>query len=741
MAMLIGQTITAVRALTTHEADAQGWAHATCKRTVALVLSNGTVVFAASSANAEGPGALFAEMKNGESLMIRVPRREFAETAAVKPDPSSAADRQEGRQESTPAAEAASVRAPSAARSAGVEEAEEDESTQAFDDSDEDDEAATQAFEPAPKTGGAMHPPPARPVKQSNAPPIDEEATVSFGDDGDGGSTTDEDGVDEGTAKAEKAAAPVTDDDATVAFNAPDGEDDATQAFNGGDSTDEEDMFPDNAPSNNADSQASMPPPPARAAAPSAAISDADATQAFDGGSSSDDEEMADLFKHEKKSNSAAPNVVSAGHAAAGAAADETLAFDDDDDDDATQAFDVDGDAADEAEAMPPPSTKCAAEAARHSDDDDDDDATQAFAADGGVADVAKATPASVPTRTAEAALQSDSDDDDATQAFDDEDETVDVSEAAAASAATAAAPKSSPARTAGLPLPNEDQDDATIAFGADGDDDNASTASSEDMFADDDEQEGGSPAQAATAPTAKKAVAPEAASGASRGTKRKIEPKSTARGAAGLANAACLGDDTVETEDDTRKEEATSESSGSKRQKVESEQADQNTAQQEQAWEGSGADGGIWFWKGDPKDGRVNWIPYPRELSEAIEASKLAKEKQHKVDDERYIIFAQKLQRRFDDPSRKRDVSRKTLKVREQERKAAERRAAKEKENQGVSDNDEGEGAEAEGATSKPGRRAAAAAPTAVSKTKHPESANATAATRGSRASGRKKK
>ena len=92
MAMLIGQTITDVRGLSEQEAHAQGWAAATCKRTVALVLSDGTIVFAASSADAEAPGALFAELKTGDSLMVRVPRRALAPTAAVKPDPSSAAD-------------------------------------------------------------------------------------------------------------------------------------------------------------------------------------------------------------------------------------------------------------------------------------------------------------------------------------------------------------------------------------------------------------------------------------------------------------------------------------------------------------------------------------------------------------------------------------------------------------------------------------------------------------------------
>ena len=60
MAMLIGKTITDVRALTVDEADAQGWAPATCKRTVAVVLSDGTIVFSASSAECDGPGALFA---------------------------------------------------------------------------------------------------------------------------------------------------------------------------------------------------------------------------------------------------------------------------------------------------------------------------------------------------------------------------------------------------------------------------------------------------------------------------------------------------------------------------------------------------------------------------------------------------------------------------------------------------------------------------------------------------------
>ena len=72
-----------------------------------------------------------------------------------------------------------------------------------------------------------------------------------------------------------------------------------------------------------------------------------------------------------------------------------------------------------------------------------------------------------------------------------------------------------------------------------------------------------------------------------------------------------------------------------------------------------------MWYWKGDPRNGKVNWLPYDRKVSEEIEISKQAKEKQHKIDDERYIVFAQKVQRRYDDKNRRRDVRRKTLKDR----------------------------------------------------------------------------
>eukprot|EP01045_Picozoa_sp_COSAG04_P045800 COSAG04_NODE_16250_length_505_cov_0.995074_1_plen_54_part_10 len=54
--MLIGRRVIEVRAISVAEAESQDWEPARCKRTVALKFDDGTVLFAASSSDCEGPG-------------------------------------------------------------------------------------------------------------------------------------------------------------------------------------------------------------------------------------------------------------------------------------------------------------------------------------------------------------------------------------------------------------------------------------------------------------------------------------------------------------------------------------------------------------------------------------------------------------------------------------------------------------------------------------------------------------
>jgi hypothetical protein len=74
---VVGKTVAEVRRMTLAELEAQEWEAAGAKRSVAVVFTDGTKLFAASGADCERMGAFFAETPAGEQFTLR-PSRSLA---------------------------------------------------------------------------------------------------------------------------------------------------------------------------------------------------------------------------------------------------------------------------------------------------------------------------------------------------------------------------------------------------------------------------------------------------------------------------------------------------------------------------------------------------------------------------------------------------------------------------------------------------------------------------------------
>jgi hypothetical protein len=64
----IGQKIVGVRELTIHEANNAGWPAGSYA--IALVLSDGSIIYASRDYEGNGPGALFGNLRTGESFVV-----------------------------------------------------------------------------------------------------------------------------------------------------------------------------------------------------------------------------------------------------------------------------------------------------------------------------------------------------------------------------------------------------------------------------------------------------------------------------------------------------------------------------------------------------------------------------------------------------------------------------------------------------------------------------------------------
>ena len=64
----IGQKIVGVRELTAHETTNAGWPAGSY--VVALVLSDGSIIYASRDYEGNGPGALFGNLRTGESFVV-----------------------------------------------------------------------------------------------------------------------------------------------------------------------------------------------------------------------------------------------------------------------------------------------------------------------------------------------------------------------------------------------------------------------------------------------------------------------------------------------------------------------------------------------------------------------------------------------------------------------------------------------------------------------------------------------
>ena len=87
-----------------------------------------------------------------------------------------------------------------------------------------------------------------------------------------------------------------------------------------------------------------------------------------------------------------------------------------------------------------------------------------------------------------------------------------------------------------------------------------------------------------------------------------------------------------------------------------------------------------VWYWRGDSKKGAVQdiWVHFDATTCAAIEAARAAKEKQYKLDAERFLDFKKMAQARYDDPKRRRALKRETPAMRRATMKRKATMAAK---------------------------------------------------------------
>jgi hypothetical protein len=71
---LLGKRIVALRKLTKQELDDEGWEPSSHNQCVALVLDDGTILFASKDEEGNGPGEIFTRTKDGTTGMLWIPK-------------------------------------------------------------------------------------------------------------------------------------------------------------------------------------------------------------------------------------------------------------------------------------------------------------------------------------------------------------------------------------------------------------------------------------------------------------------------------------------------------------------------------------------------------------------------------------------------------------------------------------------------------------------------------------------